>query len=181
MRDTIHPRPNITVLANWLISLAVTFFFFLPLYAGSTDENSWLTMEFSESDDKYLTLSRERINQLTQTLFGARFHGERAHDIALLQRLLDEKRIAADNRQLLQSMGVILADLMMFEFNLKWVIYLDHYGRSRALQIKHSEYFLFPITIISRRAETGLAVDIDALYDTMSGRVNDYYQRQRYD
>jgi len=162
-------------------SLMWTFFYSASLNADTTGAKIWRVIDFSESDHKYLTLSRQRLTQKTQTIFGTQFHGTRRHDIALLQRLLDEKKIAADQRQLLQDMGVILGDIMLREFNVKWVIYHDQYGRSRALQLKHSDYFFFPITMISRRAETGLTVDIEALYQQVAQKIADYYQSQRYD
>ena len=164
-----------------LISLALIFLGFASLNAGAADKKSWHLIDFNESDYKYLALSRERITKKTQLFFGTQFHGTPAHDIALLQRLLDGKKITANQRQLLQDMGVILADLMMSEFNLKWVIYHDQYGRSRALQLKHSESFFFPITMISRRAETGLAVDVETLYNKVGQKIDAYYQNQRYD
>ena len=61
------------------------------------------------------------------------------------------------------------------------VAYHDQHGRSRALQLKHSDYFFFPITMISRRAETGLAVDIEALYQQVAQKIANYYHSQRYD
>ena len=164
-----------------LNSMVPMFFYSASLHAGTADEKNWRTINFSESDHNYLALSRQRLTQQTQTFFGTQFHGKLEHDIALLQRLLDEKKITADQRQLLQDMGVILADLILREFNVKWVIYQDQHGRSRALQLKHSDYFFFPITMISRRAETGLAVNVEALYSQVAFKIADYYQSQRYD
>ena len=164
-----------------LTSMVSTFFYPTLLLADNADEKNWRTMPFNQSDQNYLALSRQRLTQKTQTFFGTQFHGTRAHDIPLLQRLLDEKKITTDQRQLLQDMGVILADILLREFNVKWVAYHDRHGRSRALQLKHSDYFFFPITMISRRAETGLAVDIDALYQQVAQKIAGHYQRQRYD
>tara|TARA_B110000967_G_C18822441_1_gene529458 strand:+ start:831 stop:1382 length:552 start_codon:yes stop_codon:yes gene_type:complete len=129
---------------------------------------------FSEGDEKYLQQGRDRINQLTRRHFGSSLQQQRAHDIALLQRLLDSKRVVAKDRRLLQDMGIVLGDLLLQQFNLRWVIYADKYGPSRALQLKHSENFLFPITMISRRAEVGVTVDISELYDQASIKIEGY-------
>ena len=129
---------------------------------------------FSDGDEKYLQQGRDRINQLTRRHFGGSLQQQRAHDIALLQRLLDDKLVIAKDRRLLQDMGIVLGDLLLQEFNLRWVIYTDKYGPSRALQLKHSENFLFPITMISRRAEVGVTVDITELYDNASIKIEGY-------
>ena len=129
---------------------------------------------FSEGDEKYLQQGRDRINQLTRRYFGSALQQQRARDIALLQRLLDNKQVVAKDRRLLQDMGIVLGDLLLQEFNLRWVMYVDKYGPSRALQLKHSQNFIFPITMISRRAEVGVAVDISALYDQASIKIEGY-------
>ena len=129
---------------------------------------------FSDGDEKYLQQGRDRINQLTRRHFGGALQQQRAHDIALLQRLLDDKLVTAKDRRLLQDMGIVLGDLLIQEFNLRWVIYTDKYGPSRALQLKHSENFLFPITMISRRAEVGVTVNIAELYDNASMKIGAY-------
>ena len=181
IRDTMIRQKTLKFISIALAIMVSTSFYTASLNADTSNEKSWRTMDFSQSDHNYLALSRKRLTQKTQTFFGTQFHGARAHDIPLMQRLLDEKKITATQRQLLQDMGVILADVILSEFNVKWVIYYDKHGRSRALQLKHSDYFFFPVTMISRRAETGLAVDIEALYQQVAKKIADHYQRQRYD
>ena len=181
IRDTMMRQKTLRFISIALTSMVSTFFYPASLHADTANEKNWRTMDFNQSDHNYLALSRQRLTQQTQTFFGTQFHGTRAHDIPLLQRLLEEKKITADQRQLLQDMGVILADVIRREFNVKWVVYHDQHGRSRALQLKHSDYFFFPITMISRRAETGLAVDIEALYQQVAQKIAGHYQSQRYD
>ena len=141
---------------------------------GDKTADSPTVRPFSDGDEKYLQQGRDRINQLTRRHFGSALQQQRAHDIALLQRLLDNKLVTAKDRRLLQDMGIVLGDLLLQQFNLRWVIYADKYGPSRALQLKHSESFLFPITMISRRAEVGVTVDITELYDNASIKIEDY-------
>ena len=166
IRDTMIRQTTLKFISIALTIMVSTFFYTASLNADTASQKNWRITDFNQSDHNYLALSRQRLTHQTQTIFGTKFHGSRAHDIMPLQRLLDEKKITADQRQLLQDMGVILADVLLREFNVKWVVYHDQHGRSRALQLKHSDYFFFPITMISRRAETGLAVDIDCLLYT---------------
>lgn len=134
---------------------------------------------FNEADEKYLQQGRDRINALTRRHFGSALQQQRSHDMALMQRLLDSKLVTAKDRRLLQDMGIILGDLLLQQFNLRWVIYADKYGPSRALQLKHSENFLFPITMISRRAEVGVAVDIAELYNKAVEKIAAYKKAAR--
>ena len=130
--------------------------------------------QFSESDERYLQQGRDRINELTRRHLGSRFQQQQEHDVALLQRLLDEQLVSTQDSRLLQDMGIILGDLLILEFDLRWVIYVDKYGPSRALQLKLTENVLFPITMISRRAEVGLEVDIAALYQQAEKKIAAY-------
>ena len=134
---------------------------------------------FNQADEKYLQQGRERINEMTRRHFGSALQQQRAHDIILMQRLLDSKLVNAKDRRLLQDMGIILGDLLLQQFNLRWVVYADQYGPSRALQLKHSENFLFPITMISRRAEVGVAVDIAELYNKAVEKIAAYKKAAR--
>ncbi|MCZ6830273.1 MAG: DUF3806 domain-containing protein, partial [Gammaproteobacteria bacterium] len=52
----------------------------------------------------------------------------------------------------------------------------DQRGRSRALQIGNSDYFLFPVTMISRRAEVGTEVDVDAIFEKANTLMQPYRQ-----
>jgi hypothetical protein len=61
-------------------------------------------------------------------------------------------------------MGVIMGDLLAAELGLRWVIYEDDLGRSRALQYKDMETVLFPITMISRRVEVGNRRPVAEIY-----------------
>ncbi len=148
----------------------------LLISAGSAanSADSFEVHKFKESDKRYLQLGYERINELTQRHFGSQLQMSTAHDLPLLQRLLDTKAVKADDRRLLQDMGIVLGQLLEREFELRWVVYEDKYGPSRALQLTRTNNTLFPITMISRRAEAGLAVDVQALYDKAANRIAAY-------
>ena len=52
-------------------------------------------------------------------------------------------------------MGVIMGDLLAAELGMRWVLYEDNVGRSRALRYQESDTLLFLITMIARRREAG--------------------------
>ena len=121
---------------------------------------------FGQGDHRQLRNQRDSVNALCQRYLGRRLSGNKTRDLDTLQTLLDRDVIRAGQTLELQAMGVVLGDLMAAEHRLKWVIYSDEHGRSRALQMDDRQVFLFPITMISRRVDAGLEVDIAKLYET---------------
>ena len=127
---------------------------------------------WQQQGDKYLIFD-------TKADGGIRLSDKLVTIAQLKQRLLDDKRVKASDRRLLQDMGIVFGGLLQKQFDLKWLIYEDKYGPSRALQLKHTNNFLFPITMISRRAETGLSVDVAGLYEKAVGKIAAYKEAER--
>ena len=171
---TTHRKP-LKPLVN-LLRLTCMALLVLPviLNADSFYKPEFEIRNFKESDNRYLQQGYERINELAQRHFGGNLQRSLNHDLDILQRLLDQKFVTAKDRRLLQDMGLVLGELLRQNDELKWVVYEDKYGPSRALQLKHTNNYLFPITMISRRAETGLAVDVSALYKKATDKIAEY-------
>jgi hypothetical protein len=117
----------------------------------------------SALDRQYMDQQRQRIRELTLRHYGGQCCRREA-ELDYLQRLLDDRHVTADQRELLQAMGILLGDLLAEELDLDWVIYEDARGRSRALQIDESDNFVFPVTMISRRWEVGDRKPVSAIY-----------------
>lgn len=109
--------------------------------------------ELSVLDRRFMEQQRDLVQDIAERRLGRSFSGER--DIAVLQKILDERLVRPDQTRELQAMGVILGDLLAKELDMHWVIYEDRVGRSRALRYRDTENYLFPITMISRRREAG--------------------------
>jgi hypothetical protein len=120
--------------------------------------------ELSYLDRQYLAQQRELLSDMVARHFGRQFSGDRDSDLALLQRLLDERLVRNDQTRELQAMGVIMGDLLAAELEMHWVIYHDELGRSRALRYRESDNFLFPITMISRRREVDNRTPVAEIY-----------------
>lgn len=121
-------------------------------------------MKLSPADQQFMQEQRERIDDLARIRLGRQFTRNKENDLGILQTLLDRKLVNRDQTLELQAMGVVLGDLLAQDASARWVIYRDPKGRSRALQMGNSDNYLFPITMISRRAETGAEVDVNAIY-----------------
>ncbi|MCZ6828173.1 MAG: DUF3806 domain-containing protein [Gammaproteobacteria bacterium] len=131
----------------------------------------------TQQDHKFMRSQRQRIDDLARSGLGRQLNGSRENDLGILQQLLDKKLVRADKTLELQAMGVVLGDFLAQDPSAKWVTYRDQRGRSRALQIGNSDYFLFPVTMISRRAEVGAEVDVDAIFEKANTLMQPYRQR----
>ena len=122
------------------------------------------TSSLTAIDRDFMEEQRESIDALARTHLGRQVRGDKENDLTVLQQLLDQRLVRSDQVLLLQAMGVVMGDLLSKELKMPWVIYEDALGRSRALRLGLSDHYLFPITMISRRAEVGAAVDVRAIY-----------------
>ena len=159
-----YPRPRLLTLTFFLLAAVAV----MPCAAAMDDFELY---QFKPSDHRYLELGIERIEARVERAFGSHLRSDTERVLALLQRLLDDGLVTADDRRGLQDMGMVFGELLRKDLGMHWVFYLDHAGRSRALQLRHSRHFLFPVTMISRRAETGLRVDVSELYAKAKGII----------
>ena len=130
------------------------------------------TEPLTRNDKLYMSEQRERVDDLIRRHFGSQLNGQKNNDIAQMQRLLNENIVGRNDIVLLQAMGIVLGELIKSEHRLSWIIYIDQYGRSRALQIPGQRDVLFPNTMISRRVATGADVEINVIYNKATEELN---------
>lgn len=152
----------------------------LALHAGTARGQMEQPRTFSLSpiDREFMEEQRERIDVLARTHLGRQIRGEKENDLTVLQELLDQRLVKSDEVLLLQAMGVIMGDLLSDELKMPWVVYEDKLGRSRALRLGLTEHYLFPITMISRRAEVGAPVDVRDVYAKAVAAMEPYLPRK---
>ncbi len=114
-------------------------------------------------DRQYMDVQRQTLNELTLRYYGGRCCRSEA-ELDYLQRLLDDGHVGPDQTRELQAMGVALGDLLATELDMYWVVYEDIKGRSRALRLGETENYLFPVTMIARRHESGDKTPVADIY-----------------
>ncbi len=139
-------------------------------YAQPLDDEGKISA-FEASDEAYVKNQYELIQDIVNSEFAIRFNGDKAHDLALLQRLIDSGVVKSDQRLELQAMGVVLGKTLAQEFELRWVVFRDSVGRSRALQIDETKRVVFPMTMISRRLEVDARTNVQEIYAKVSGII----------
>src|SRR5699024_5665319 len=132
-------RPITSLRRNAMNILAHRWTLTLLLVAGlalapSAWAQEWRTEALSPTDQTHMRLQRDTIDNLARRHLGEQLRGD-AHDLDVIQQLLDRHLIADDDTATLQALGVVLGDQLQRDLDLKWTIYIDRRGRSRALEI----------------------------------------------
>lgn len=128
-------------------------------------------------DHTYMDDQRQALDEVARRYLGRQFNGNKDNDLELMQIMLDRRLVRRDQRELLQAMGFVLGDILVKKEGLKWIIYTDNKGRSRALAIPNKDDVIFPVTMISRRYEVGAEVDVQAVYDKAQDAIADIRKR----
>ena len=115
-------------------------------------------------DQQFMSDQRVRVEQLANRL-GRNLSGQAIRDIDTLQRLLDDGLVPSTDTLSLQAMGVVFGDLLGSQLGMRWIVYRDNAGRSRALSHRDTDVTLFPMTMISRRYQSGSTRRLQSLYD----------------
>ena len=146
------------------ILLLITLFSVLGLSKQETPKP--LPPRFNElSQDDIARLDRQRavIAARAKQRYGTPALKKDASDLAVLQRLIDDKAFAKTATYELQSLGVAFGDVMASEFPLKWAMVTDEYGTDPTLRFKNTTLQINALTMISQRVERGESVDLDYL------------------
>ena len=136
-----------------------------PAWLSAQVAQEFRSESLSQLDRRFMEDQRIRVDDLARFNLGRQLNGDRDHDLAILQDLLDRRLVRAGQTLELQAMGMVLGDLLAEELGMTWVVYQDQLGRSRALHMPATEHYLFPVTMISRRVEVGAPVAMQNIYD----------------
>lgn len=130
-------------------------------------------------DTGYLQRQRALVDEMTRTEFGTPLRGDK-RDLRLLQRIMDQGLVKQVDLVTQQALGVVLGDIYVKDLGLKWVVYKDADGKSRATCLPDTHHCLFPITMISKRASLGAKPDIQTLYDHGVTLIQDHLPKLPY-
>ncbi len=94
-------------------------------------------------------------------------------DLAILQRLVDDQVFRPQQTYELQSLGIVLGQVLAEHPDLSWVTVQDEYGTDPALRYKTTSILIFPLTMISKRVEDGREVEVEHLYQAILSNVRE--------
>lgn len=143
-------------------SLLLALSLLLTIVTAQAEE--FIVRPLTKIDKDYLALHTDRLDELIRRHYGRQLQGNPENDLELLQLVADSKLIPQDDTPLLQAMGYILGDLLREKYQLRWVVYIDKLGRTRALEEPRTKTYIFPTTLISRRLAVGATADVKKIY-----------------
>lgn len=120
----------------------------------------------SPLDQQFMDSQRNTIAEFANN-FGRTFSGNADRDLDTLQRILDSNVISRDDLLTQQAMGIVLGDLLAKTLSMKWVVYRDRAGKSRALRYGNEDIYLYPVTMISRRYSAANGKSVRSIYDAV--------------
>lgn len=127
--------------------------------------------ELAKSDVALLEQQRAVVATAARQRHGTPALTKTKADVAVLQRLLDDKAFAKVQTYELQCLGVVLGDVLASEFPLRWVMVTDKYGTDPTLRFKETTLQINALTMISKRVERGETIDVSALLDLTSQQL----------
>jgi hypothetical protein len=95
-------------------------------------------------------------------------------DLAFIQAALDARLIEPEATYSLQALGVAFGKVFI-ENNMSydWWMVEDEYGRDPAIRYKETTLLVFPQTMISKRVEDGVPVDVQDMYNGLCERLEE--------
>lgn len=175
------PSMFITHKSNSIIRLALFAFLLTNSQFNFAEMRNYQTSAFTAGDYQYIERAKSLLDSTLRREYGATLRLEKTYLFPLMQKLIDSGVANKNETALLQAIGIGLGEIMIKELNMEWIRYSDNQGVSRALRLKHEEFYFFPITQISRRVSGGAEADIDVIYDRSADKVKTYYEIQRDD
>lgn len=162
--------------------LLLTFILSLPVGSvfAQEDATGIRYADLSWMDNNHMKQQRTMIDDIARLELGAQLKGNLA-DLEILQRIIYRGLITKDERIKLQAMGVVLGDVFVQELGLKWTVFEDKYGRTRATCIPNTEHCLFPVTMLSRRMEVGLLPNVNDIYQENAEGIKALLPKNPYD
>jgi hypothetical protein len=114
-------------------------------------------------DRAWLVRAREHVLSLLSDDYDEGLSGSEK-DLELAQELLVDGIVALDDRLGLLSLGALLGDVFDATTSMKWSRVENEYGSRLSLHSEVIHFTLYPLEMITQRADDGREIDIPALY-----------------
>lgn len=79
----------------------------------------------------------------------------------------------------LQCLGIVLGDAFVQELGMEWIMVEDEHGRDPAVRMPGTSVILYPLTMISKRVESGEPVDVFELFNGVAAQVDELKRQGR--
>lgn len=137
-------------------------------YTSQSDPSQQAEPKCSElTRDNIASLDRQRalVAAAAKQRYGVSGLVRTKADLPVLQRLIDERAFAKTQIYELQSLGVVLGDVMASELPLRWMMVTDGFGTDPTLRYKDTTIQVGALTMISKRIERDEKVNVSRLLE----------------
>jgi hypothetical protein len=94
------------------------------------------------------------------------------HELRSIQKVLDSKHVEPEATDSLQALGVAFGRVFIKNNEgYDWCMVQDEHGRDPAIRYQETSIRVFPKTMISKRVEDGVEVDVEALYEGLQEQL----------
>lgn len=126
-----------------------------------------------DQDIERIARQLRRVSELMQQHLGRALADDES-DLEAMQELLNERVLARDATYDLQCLGIVLGTCLVDAIEgIDWVIVEDELGRDPALRYLDSSLLMFPLTMISKRVEDGIEVDVRHMFEELCDRIEE--------
>ena len=141
----------------------------LFLFAGCTKaESKKSKMQFhklTRAEEEQLARQRMLVLTTARSRYGTAKFTRTKSDLAVLQRLVDDRAFDKTQTFELQSLGVVFGDILATELGLHWELVMDEYGSDPVLRYGTAQVQVAALTMISKRVEDGREIDLTDLVE----------------
>lgn len=163
------------------ILLTIVLFGFVNSYGKqkATDPGVPKYSELSGEDKTRLERQRALVAAVVKQRYGKPALTKTVSDLAVLQRLLDDRVFGKTQTYQLQSMGVAFGDVLVSELPLRWVMVTDEYGTDPTLRFEKTTIQINALTMVSKRIERNEAVNLSELLRATRNQLRQLEQSAR--
>jgi|GEM_PF-491433 len=146
----------------------------LEQYAFPEQEDNFESRPHSAGQIEILANMRKAAKELIQRKLGILSINGTKSDLTAMQSMINRRMVRLDDVIVWQNLGVLFGDVLAREFNMIWVIYEDDLGPSKALRWRKTDNFLFPVTMLSKRAKYGEEINLKQILDELTITVDEF-------
>jgi hypothetical protein len=146
----------------------------LEQYAFPEQEDNFESRDLTAGQIEILANMRKASKELIQRKLGILSINGTKSDLTAMQSMINRRMVRLDDVIVWQNLGVLFGDVLAREFNMIWVIYEDDLGPSKALRWRKTDNFLFPVTMLSKRAKYGEEINLKQILDELTITVDEF-------
>lgn len=130
----------------------------------------------SAEHEAFLAEARALAEQMAEEIIpGFRFV-QSVSDLEMLQSIVDSGKLGdgADPMYLLRCLGVVFGNVLKgsLPIGFAWSAIKDEHGCDLGLRFRETTIIVFPVTMLSKRAEDGREINLVALHTGVVDQVN---------